>query len=118
MKDLTQNKYITVLMTSPDREEARKIAKVLLEERKAACVGIFPRGESYFWWRGKIEREDEFLLIAKTRAEKFPSLVEAVKKVHSYEVPEIISLPITGGNQAYLDWLGEEVPDDESDTEG
>ena len=101
--------FITVLMTSPDKEEAKNIARSLLEERKAACVSIFPKGESYFWWDGKIDREEEFLIIAKTREELFPDLIEIVKNIHSYDVPEIIALPITGGSRDYLDWLGEET---------
>lgn len=96
-------------MTSPDREEARKIARILLEERRAACVSIWPKGESYFWWEGKIDREEEFLLIAKTREELLPDLIEVVKKIHSYDVPEIVALPIIGGSRDYLDWLGEET---------
>ncbi len=57
-------------MTSPDKAEAKNIARILLEERLAACVSIFPKGESYFWWDGKIDREEEFLIIAKTRDRK------------------------------------------------
>jgi periplasmic divalent cation tolerance protein len=109
MKDPTQNKYITVLMTSPDREEAKKIAGILLEDRRAACVSIWPKGESYFWWEGKIDREEEFLIIAKTREELLPDLIETVKKIHSYDLPEIIALPITGGSRDYLDWLEKET---------
>ena len=107
----TGNKYITVLMTSPDREEANKIARILLEERKAACVSIFPKGESYFWWEGKIDQEEEYLLISKTREELLPDLIEIIKKIHGYDVPEIIALPIIGGSRDYLDWLGEETKD-------
>jgi len=114
MKDPTQNKYITVLMTSPDRKEATKIARSLLEERKAACVSIFPKGESYFWWDGKINLGEEYLLISKTREELLPDLIETVKKIHSYDVPEIIALPITGGSRDYLDWLGKETKDVEN----
>ena len=98
-------------MTSPDKEEAKKIARILLEERKVACVSIFPKGESYFWWDGKIDREEEYLLISKTREALFPDLIEMVKKIHSYDVPEIIALPITGGSRDYLDWLEKETKD-------
>jgi periplasmic divalent cation tolerance protein len=103
--------FITVLMTSPDRAEAEKIARRLIEERKAACVSIFPKGDSYFWWEGKIDKAEEYLLISKTREELLPDLIETVKKIHSYDVPEIIALPITGGNRDYLDWLGKETKD-------
>ena len=98
-------------MTCPDMEEAKNIVRRLLEERKAACVSIFPKGESYFWWDGRIDREEEYLLISKTREELLPELIEIVKKIHSYDVPEIIALPITGGSRDYLDWLGEETKD-------
>lgn len=109
MADHTENKYITVLMTSPDREEAKKIARRLLEERRAACVSIWPKGDSYFWWEGKINEEEEFLVIAKTREKSLPGLIDTVKEIHSYDIPEIIALPIVGGNRDYLDWLGGET---------
>ena len=99
--------YLVVLMTSSSREESGKIVDELLRRRLAACVSIFPKGESFFWWEGKIDMEKEFLLIAKTRSARLDALVETVKKIHSYDVPEIISLPLTGGNPDYLRWLGE-----------
>lgn len=101
--------FVVVMITSPDREEARKIASVLLEKRQAACVGIYPRGESFFWWEGKIDRAEEFLLIAKTKKELLDGLIETVKSLHGYEVPEIIALPLAGGSREYLDWLQSEV---------
>ena len=109
MKSSADNKYITVFMTSPDREEAKKIARRLLEERRAACVSIWPKGTSYFWWEGKINMEEEFLIIAKTRETNLPGLMDVVKEIHSYDIPEIIALPISGGNQDYLDWLKKET---------
>ncbi|MFH1037433.1 MAG: divalent-cation tolerance protein CutA [PVC group bacterium] len=109
MNEPEDNPYIVVLMTSPDREEARTIALTLLEERLAACVSIFPRGESYFRWEGKIDQAEEFLLVAKTRGKKLNGLIGAVKKIHRYEVPEIVALPVSGGSREYLDWLGEEI---------
>jgi periplasmic divalent cation tolerance protein len=110
MSEQTSSGYMVVLMTSPDREESRRIARTLVEERAAACVSVFPRGESYFRWQGKIEREEEFLLIAKTRASLLPALTAAVKRIHGYEVPEIVALPVTGGSRDYLEWLGREAP--------
>jgi len=96
-------------MTSPKRLEARRIADLLLRERAAACVGIFPRGESFFWWKGRIDRASEFLLIAKTTALALPRLVKLAKASHGYEVPEIVALPIVGGNEKYLKWMREET---------
>ena len=101
--------YLVVLITAGSYEEARKIADALVGERKAACVNIVPRVNSLFWWEGKIEEDEESLLVIKTRAELFPEVVDLVKVVHSYEVPEIIALPIIGGNQDYLTWIGEET---------
>ncbi len=103
------NEFIVVMITSPDREEAGKIATSLLEKRQAACVGIYPRGESLFRWEGKIDRAEEFLLIAKTRRDLLERLVDTVKSIHAYEVPEIIALPVAGGSRDYLDWLAGEV---------
>jgi periplasmic divalent cation tolerance protein len=101
--------FIVVMITSPEREEARAIARALLEKRQAACVGIYPQGESLFRWEGKIDRAEEFLLIAKTGKELLEPLVETVKSLHGYEVPEIVALPIAGGSKEYLDWLDSEV---------
>ena len=103
--------YIVVLMTCADEEEGRKIADTLLDRRKAACLGIFPKGESFFWWKGKKDRAEEYLLVAKTRKSLLDELIRLVKEVHSYEVPEIIALPIVGGNPDYLDWLEKELPE-------
>ncbi len=101
--------FIVVMITSPDREEAGRIAAALLEKRQAACVGIYPRGESFFRWQGKIDRAEEHLLIAKTGKELLDSLIDTVQSIHSYEVPEIVALPIAGGSREYLDWLASEV---------
>jgi len=101
-------------MTSPDRRESEKIARRLLKERKAACVSVFPKGESYFWWEGKIDTAEEYLLISKTRKELLPDLIKTVKMIHSYDVPEIIALPISGGSRNYLDWLVQETEDEKN----
>ncbi len=103
------NEFVVVMVTSPEREEARKIARTLLEKRQAACVGIHPKGESYFWWRGEIDRAEELLLIAKTTRELLEGLIATVKEIHGYEVPEIVALPLVGGSREYLDWLRGEV---------
>ena len=101
--------YIVVLMTCPSELEAQEIAKALVERRKAACVGIFPKGESFFWWAGRIDRAEEFLVIAKSHKNLLDELTQVVKGIHSYDVPEIVALPITGGNPDYLDWLEREL---------
>jgi len=96
---------IIVLITASSEEEAHKIAELLVNEKKAACVNIVPGVDSLFWWEDKIESARESLLLVKTKASLFPEIVELVKRMHSYEVPEIIALPIVTGSEDYLEWL-------------
>jgi len=102
-------RYIVILITSDSIEEADHIARVLLEKKKVACVNILRGIDSYFWWEGKPDSARENLLIAKTRASLLPEVVALVRKIHSYDVPEVIALPIIGGNQDYLDWIEQSV---------
>ena len=97
--------YIIVLVTTANVAEAQKIARALVAQKKAACVNIAPRVDSLFWWEGKIDSAQESLLIAKTKKSLLPEVIALVKKLHSYEVPEIIALPIIGGNEDYLKWV-------------
>jgi len=101
--------YTVLFITASNGEEAHKIAEVLLNQRKVACVNIVPRVSSLFWWQDKLDSAQESLLIIKTKASLLPEIINLVKGVHSYEVPEIIALPIVGGNQDYLEWLDKEV---------
>ncbi len=96
---------IVILITASSEEEAYKIAELLVNRRKAACVNIVPRVDSLFWWEGKLDSAQESLLIVKTKASLFPEIVGLVKRAHSYEVPEIIALPIITGSEDYLTWL-------------
>ena len=98
-------RYIVILITSDSIEEADHIARVLLEKKKVACVNIVRGIDSYFWWEGKVDSARENLLIAKTRTSLLPEVVALVRKIHSYDVPEVIALPIIGGNQDYLEWI-------------
>lgn len=98
-----------VLSTASSAEEARRIARALVDRRLAACVNIVPQVESIYRWQEKIESSPEWLLIVKTHAEAFDSLRDAIKDLHSYEVPECIMLEITAGSDAYLEWLAENV---------
>jgi periplasmic divalent cation tolerance protein len=100
---------IVVFVTTGTEEEAHKIAELLLAKRKAACVNIVSKVDSSFWWQGKLDSARESLLIIKTRASLLHEVIELVKSVHSYEVPEIIALPIVGGNEDYLKWIDDEV---------
>ena len=96
---------IIVFITTGSEEEAHRIAESLVKGKKAACVNIVPRVDSLFWWEGKLDSARESLLLVKTKASLFPEVVELVKRTHSYEVPEIIALPIVAGSEDYVKWL-------------
>ena len=102
-------KEIVIFITTSTEEEAHRIADLLLNQRKAACINILPRVDSLFWWQGKLEEAKESLLIVKTRASLLPEVIALVKGAHSYQIPEIIALPILGGNEDYLKWIDSEV---------
>ena len=106
---MEQHSYIVVLVTAKDADEAERIAQLLLKQRQAACVNIVPEVSSRFWWKDKLDATTESLLVIKTRDNLLPAVVKSVKSVHSYSVPEIIALPIVGGNQDYLDWIDHEI---------
>jgi periplasmic divalent cation tolerance protein len=99
---------ILVLTTVPE-EEAEALARTLVEERLAACVNRVPGLRSTYRWRGQVERADEELLIIKSRADLFASLKHRIVELHSYDVPEIIALPIIEGSEPYVRWLDEEI---------
>ncbi len=101
--------YVVVFITAPTVEEAEKIARALLEARLAACVSIVKDVKSLFWWRERIDEASEVLLIVKTRLEVLLELVKKVKEIHSYEVPEIIAIPVIGGFEGYLKWIDESL---------
>jgi periplasmic divalent cation tolerance protein len=102
--------YIVVLITAPSSDVGRQIANVLLEQKLAACVNIISPINSLYLWEGKINDDQEALLLVKSRAELFEDrLVPAVKAIHPYNVPEIIALPILIGAKPYLDWIEEET---------
>ena len=102
-------KHIVFFITTASAEEGERIARSLLEERLAACVNIVPAVRSFFWWEGKVQAEAEVLLVVKTQAALFEALAARVRSLHSYTVPEIIALPVTAGNPAYLGWVRESV---------
>jgi periplasmic divalent cation tolerance protein len=101
--------YIVLLITTATAEEAQRISRVLLEQKKVACVNILPRINLLFWWQGKLDSAKESLLIVKTKASQLSEIVPLVKEIHSYDIPELIALPIIGGNQDYLEWMEKEV---------
>lgn len=96
---------IVVFLTAPNGEEATRLADLLIGAHLAACVQILPEMESVYRWQGKIERQSEILLIAKTTAGKFAELEREVRALHSYETPEIVALPLVAGSKPYLEWL-------------
>jgi periplasmic divalent cation tolerance protein len=100
---------IVVLMTAANREEASRIAEMLVAARLAACVQILPEIQSVYRWQGEVARESEVMLLAKTTLDRFDELDLAVRQSHSYETPEIIALPVTAISEPYLAWLQEEV---------
>ncbi len=99
--------FIVILITASSAEEGEKIADFLIGRHLAACVNIIPSIKSFFFWEGKIERESEVLLVVKSRRSLLDNIIEDVKQLHSYEVPEIIALPIIGGSNEYLKWVEE-----------
>ncbi len=98
-----------VYMTASSEEEARRIGRVLVEERLAACVNILPGMTSLYWWQGKVEEGHETVLIAKSRQALVPALTQRVKALHTYTVPCVVALPILDGNPDFLRWIGEET---------
>jgi periplasmic divalent cation tolerance protein len=102
-------KPVVVFVTVPSQKEGERIGRTLVENRLAACVNIVPHLYSIYRWQGNIEEEGEFLLIIKTMPDRLSALIEKVKKIHSYSVPEIIAAPIVDGNPDYLKWVYEET---------
>ena len=102
---VTKKDHLVVFITTGNAVEAQRIANVLISEKKAACVNIVPQVHSRFWWQGKIDSADETLLVIKTKVSLLDELITLVKQNHSYEVCEIIALPIVGGNRDYLKWV-------------
>ncbi len=98
-----------IYITCADGAEADKIGRALVGEHLAACVNILPNVRSVYRWKGAIEEADEVVLIAKTKAGLVDALTERVIGLHSYEVPCVVALPITGGNREYLRWIGKET---------
>lgn len=96
---------VVVLSTCAAEEEAQKLARLLVEERVAACVSVVPRVRSYYRWKGAVESAEEFLLVIKSSRERLPDLFSVLEKEHSYEVPEVLALPVVDGAVNYLNWI-------------
>jgi periplasmic divalent cation tolerance protein len=101
-----------IYMTAGSTDEARKIAKALVTSKLAACVNILDNMNSFYLWEGAIQDDREVVMIAKTTEDRVPRLIEKVKSLHSYDCPCIVSIPVSGGNPAFLKWIAEEVSPD------
>lgn len=106
-KEMTDK--IVILSTCESREEAARIARQLVDKRVAACVSILPGVESVYWWQGKIEQAAEVLLVIKSSRGMFDRVKEELLRMHSYQTPEAIAIPIVAGSEAYLDWMAREL---------
>ncbi len=100
---------IVVLSTCGSRDEARRLARRLVEQRVAACVSVAPAVESVYRWQGNVETSEEWLLIIKSTRESWESLVAELRAGHSYEVPEVLALPVLDGFPPYLEWITQQV---------
>ncbi|MEM9932978.1 MAG: divalent-cation tolerance protein CutA [Bacteroidota bacterium] len=98
-----------VYITCKNVQEAMTIGRGLLEKQLVACTNILPQMKSMYWWEGKLVEEDECVMIAKTQAHKMEDLIEEVQKLHSYDIPCVISMALTESNPAYLKWLADSV---------
>ena len=106
---MESGRRIVIFITCASDEEAQKISSRLVEKRLAACANIVHGINSLFRWHGKVDTAKESLLIIKSRKDKINSIIREVKSLHSYEVPEIIALPIIGGSKDYLEWIDDSI---------
>ena len=106
LREADASEYGVLLTTTPSREEAAKIANLLIDEKLGACVQLLPI-ESFYFWKGATQNEPEFLLLVKTRTSLFEKAITRIKEVHSYTVPEIVALPFSAGFAGYLSWIDE-----------
>jgi len=100
---------VVVMVTTANQEEAMKIADQVVQSRLAACASTVPAVRSTYWWEGKVMNDQESLLLIKTTSDKFNSLEETIRKIHSYKVPEIIAIPVCQGFPPYLEWVHRET---------
>jgi periplasmic divalent cation tolerance protein len=101
--------YIQVFTTTDTKENARQIAKKVVEKNLAACAQIIGPISSIFWWKNNINEEEEWLIIIKSKKNLYDDLEHAIMKVHKYEIPEILAVPVLAGAKSYLEWLDGEV---------
>ena len=104
-----ENQYLVVLCTCPDEASGARIAETVVGDGLAACVNRVPGVVSTFRWKGEVQEEQEVLLVIKTSRERLESLTGRIRKLHPYELPEVVAVPVTGGLDEYLAWVGESV---------
>lgn len=102
---------IVVLSTCGSADEAEKLARSVLAQHLAACVNVIPGVRSYYRWKGAIDSADEYLLVIKSSRDRMPALLASLEKEHSYEVPEVLALPVVEGAANYLNWLHASLED-------
>ena len=102
--------FIVVLVTASGQEEAESIATALVEDQLAACVNVISGCRSIYRWEGKLQRDDEALMVIKTRRDRFTDLETRVRELHSYDVPEVIALDMTAASSGYLQFLSDQLP--------
>ena len=100
---------LLIFSTCPDRESAERLARALVEQRVAACVNILPGIRSLYRWQGKLESAEELLLLIKSNELAYPEAEQLIRRLHPYELPEIVAVPVGNGLPAYLDWISETI---------
>ncbi|MBI2909145.1 MAG: divalent-cation tolerance protein CutA [Chloroflexi bacterium] len=101
--------FLQISTTTEKKEDAERIARVLVERRLAACVQIIGPIDTTYWWKGKVERNPEWLCLIKTRGDLYAEVERTIKEMHPYEVPEIVAVPIVEGLREYLEWVSKET---------
>lgn len=105
---MSEENVMMVYVTAPDRDQALKLATLLVEERLAACANVHGAMTSVYWWQGKLQQESEVAVILKTRADQVEALIRRVGEIHSYSIPCVVAWPIAAGNPDFLAWVREE----------
>jgi periplasmic divalent cation tolerance protein len=104
---MDNSSFIIILITVPTKKEAQKISDKLLQKKLIACINIIEKVNSLFWWKNKVNSAKEILLVAKTQRKFFNDILKTVKPLHSYDIPEIIAVPIIDADKNYLNWIEE-----------
>jgi periplasmic divalent cation tolerance protein len=107
-----ETEFVSVYMTAASQQAAEALGRNLVEERLAACVNVLPGGVSIYRWKGAVQRDEEVVLLAKTRRSRVEALTSRVHELHADDVPCVLVLPITGGSPAYLAWLAEQTAEE------